>query len=135
MIVGGESCVFAKKFLAEFSVDVVRWNKHDSWADVPNSMVALQTHVSCIAEFYSLMCHELQHVLAYRSGKWIKYHTDTADNRYMHRNGLRIERWIDSKAEEMFNVLFPDLKFVRSYRDGEDVEYYRKWLNKNYPLK
>jgi len=126
-----ETQQFAKEFAKEFNI-VCFFNQNDSWADCDKGWIGLEINVPH-NEFLSLMCHEIQHVLCYRTNKWHNYHHNKASNSYMRRMGLKIERWVDKKANEMFCEFFPDLEFVPAYETEEAVRYYRKWLDVNYP--
>jgi len=130
--VTNESKTFARKFLLEYNILVV-FTLNDSWADCKKSTVGLETDVP-LNEFYSLMFHELSHILAYRSKKFYKYHHDKASNEYMWKHGLRIERWIDKRAKSMMNLYMPDMKFVPAYRNEESLNSYYEWLKEHYPI-
>lgn len=78
---------------------------------------------------YSVLLHELGHVIAKREGKYPLYHQSYKKPTKRQAQGIirtayRAEKYVDMWAEKEFYKLFPNLEFQESYR----TEAERKWL-------
>ena len=89
-------------------------------------------------ELWSIVFHELSHVLCYRNGKYDKYHKEILPYNelaiYVRKYGLRAERYVDKVAKTLMNVYFPQYTFIEAYRTEEDIKWYYEWVNRTYPL-
>lgn len=89
------------------------------------------------AQFISDILHEVVHIWAYRNGYWKVYHS-TKDIRYMSKKEKRIflqtawnaEVWVDEKAKEIMNRLYPNLKFDYGYLSSRPED--KVWFDKYY---
>ena len=80
----------------------------------------------------SIVMHEINHILAYRSGKYRAYHTLVLSSKqewaaYI-STALRAERYVDRHAEKMFNRFYSDLEYRHGYRTKKQVAWFNKWL-------
>jgi len=83
-------------------------------------------------EFYSTMCHELAHIWCFDNDKYIDYHHYICDGDYVLKYGLKIERYVDKIAADIFADYFPKMKYKPCYESKEDVEWFYKWVEKAY---
>lgn len=90
------------------------------------------------SKLWSMVFHELAHVVCYREGLYKEYHHENRSNKkyaiYIRRYGLRAERFVDKMAKKMMKKHFPKMKFEDSYLTEHEIEWYYKWVDKNYPL-
>lgn len=88
--------------------------------------------------FWSLVFHELGHIWCFDNDKYVIYHTDSLSEKemakYMHRNGLRIERYVDKIGKRLAKEYGMSFRYVKAYESKENIEWYRNWLRENYPL-
>ena len=54
---------------------------------------------------------------------------------YVRKYGLRAERFVDKIAADFFKKHFPDIPYYSCYNEEWGVEWYREWVNDNYPLR
>lgn len=97
--------------------------------------------VHSIAELLCAVFHELGHLYCYQNDLFAKYHWDLDDSysmveihRYMHKMGLKAERFVDKVGEQLMSAHFPDIPYIGGYNTKTNVKWYKAWLNKNYPL-
>lgn len=121
----------ARDFLKQFGLKC-RFTKTISEVDCWEGIIRLETNIPHNA-FISTMFHELSHIICVVEGKWLNFHLDLCDNEYMRRNALRIERYVDKRAEEIMKLYYPELEFDKAYRSKEDITWFRKWLDREYP--
>lgn len=82
----------------------------------------------------STLFHEIGHCVAFREGKFKRYHhrkmtenLTLEDRLAVVRTGLRAEQYVDRWGEAEFKKHFPGEKYVRSYRNTQD----KNWFHKN----
>ena len=129
----------ARKFLKKYNVRLHFVRKGWSSACVDTNLIEIDVReVKILSDLWSMVFHELSHILCAREGLYKKYHTTHSNSRkfaiYMHRYGLRAERFVDKKAAKLMKQYFPDMEYVANYNTEEGVRYYRKWLNRYYPI-
>ena len=94
--------------------------------------------VSSVNVFWSLVFHELAHIWCWDNEKYITYHADSLSpkemSKYIRRNGLKIEQYVDKIGERLMKDYFPDIPFMGCYESAGDVRWYRTWVKRNYPL-
>ena len=87
---------------------------------------------------WSCVLHELAHIICYRTFIYEIYHHDSLPEKkyakYIRRNGLKIEKFIDKKAEKLMEGFFPDIPFIGHYNNKDNQLWYKKWITKTYPL-
>lgn len=81
-----------------------------------------------VDRFWSLVYHELAHVLCKREGKWAKYHSSNTPKSYMLKYGVRAEKYVDKRAEELLWQDHPRLNYIPAYATAEDVQLYKDWV-------
>lgn len=78
--------------------------------------------------FVSTALHEICHILAKRANKYKIYHSHKSlsiKEWYVYKKtAIFAELYVDNWAEGLCQVLFPKIKYIRSYRTKQD----RKWL-------
>lgn len=105
----------------------------ESEADMATEEIVLDlSEVTSEAEFWSLVYHEVAHIICLRKGKYKRYHSPCTPKKYMLRYGLRVERYVDSIGEKLMNQYHPELQYVSFYRKTEDVEFYKNYIEKEY---
>lgn len=91
-----------------------------------------------IDKTWSLVLHELSHIICHREGIYKIYHHENISKkkfaRYIRKYGLRAERHVDKMGMQLMSIYFPDLKYQQTYLSEEDVKWYYKWIERNYPL-
>lgn len=73
----------------------------------------------------SIVCHEIVHILAADNNKFKNTH-GSKRHLFMRKLGLKMERYVDKKAEEFFNSAYPELKYLAGYDTEESAKWYRK---------
>lgn len=90
-----------------------------------------------VQRLWSTVFHELSHILCYDQGLYEIYHHENVNeeylNWYVRRYGLRAEKFVDKKAEELMNIYLPDIPFQGCYNTEADSIWYKRWVEKNYP--
>ena len=125
-----------KQVAKEYNVTLLLDDSIDSSeCDVQNSIIRIATYrPMSMGDFYSEFFHEIAHIWCYRNERYIRYHTDDGDNKYMHRIALRAERFVDKIGKKLMSDLFCDITYLPQYDDPEDVVDLKRWLDKTYPL-
>jgi len=129
-----------QKFYKQFNVKA-KLNKHqDSAAYAVHSNRTIyfspkSIHPSQGDDYrYSVICHELCHILNVDHNKFPSLYKGKRTNKAMRQCGLRMERYTDKMAEKMLKSLFPDLKYFKAYSTVSGVRWYKKkFLDKYYP--
>lgn len=114
--------------------------KHEwGWAysDVFREIIEINLDIECTKNvFVSLVLHEISHIVAYRQGRFKKYHADNtitkSDIRALIRTAVRAEIYVDKQAEKLMKGLFPGMRFHRSYRTKEEVAWFHEIFLKSY---
>lgn len=83
----------------------------------------------------SIFCHEVNHVVCRRSGKYLVYHQSFTffdspkdEIRWLKtflRTALRAERYVDAQGEKMHHQLWPCRRFLPGYHTAEGVQWFR----------
>ena len=126
-----------RQFLAEFNVKVHFVNKGWSSADSINRLIEIDVRETrSIQELWSIVFHELGHVYCHDNYLYEKYHREgcRVEHSYYHRMGLKIERFVDKKGKELMKAYYPDIPYMKAYNTEDDKVWYKKWLNRCYPL-
>jgi len=129
-----------RDFLKQFGVRVHFVKQGWSSANGEKSLIEIDIREATTRSMmWSVVFHELSHIICYRKGLYKKYHHETLPPKkmaiYMRRYGLRVERFVDCMASKMMHEYFPKMKFVPTYCSKADVEWYKKWVKRTYPLK
>jgi hypothetical protein len=99
-------------------------NKTDGYADFGIDTVYIGTDVS-IQYFWSLVFHELAHILNRRNRKYFRYHRDFCHKEVVKKLGLRAERYTDKvAAKEMKKYKF-GFRFLPRYAHPWQIQWYR----------
>lgn len=131
-----------RDILKPFNV-MVRFGKYaNCGAHVSSGTIYMSTDkrfVWTLSTVWSSLFHELSHIMCFREGLYKKYHNLTDIDRqaviYVRRYGLRAERFVDKKAKALMKQYYPKIPFWSAYSEEEGVDWYRKWVKKNFPLK
>lgn len=82
--------------------------------------------------------HELGHIYCYESNLYEIYHNNSLPEKelaiYMRKYGLRAERFVDKVGQSLMSDYFPDIPYVPCYQTETSIKWYKKWINRNYPL-
>ena len=134
-----------REFLKQFDIRVTFCKRGWSCADGKNSKVRILFFKDrTVKGVWSDVFHELMHVICYRTEKYKNYHhgifvrgkySSKKTGKYIRKMGIRAEIYVDKKAQELMKIYFPDIPYITSYRTKEDRDWYRKWVERSYPLK
>lgn len=130
-----------REFLKQFNVRVHYIKKGWSSVLVDERLMEIDyREARTIQELWSIMFHELSHIYCYENNLYYKFHhqefdSEQEENLYMHRYGLRAERFVDKKAKWLMSLYLPDIPFKSAYDDEDAVKWWNKWVKRNYPLK
>lgn len=85
------------------------------------------------------LCHELGHIIAFRKGKFKKYHytKDTLsyeERKHLCKIALRAELYVDNIGRKIFNELFPELEYQSVYNCKENQEAFKKFIREYHNL-
>jgi predicted metallopeptidase len=96
---------------------------------VKNTIIIRKTYQD-IDEMWSVVCHEIAHILCYRSGVFIKYHTalNTKDVRNCLSTAFRAEKYTDKQGSVLFKQFFPDLKYNWTYVGNRNKVWIKEYL-------
>lgn len=88
-----------------------------------------------IQNLWSIAFHELAHIICYEQGLWAKYHdlvpmSDDEYKRYIIRNSLRAERFVDKVGKRTMSAFFPDIPYRAAYSEDKDVLWHREYIKK-----
>lgn len=129
-----------REFLKQFDVRVHFVKRSHSLAYGSLSLIEIGVEESypTNSKLWSTVFHELAHIICYRENLYKTYHHENRSKkkfaRYIRRYGLRAERFVDNMAKKMMKEYFPKIKFEDSYLTEYEIEWYYKWVDKNYPL-
>jgi len=91
-----------------------------------------------IRELWSILFHELCHIICYDYKIYEIYHHDIGPDKklakYVRKHGLKIERFVDKMGSTLMKIYLPQIPFDRHYNTDDDTIWYYKWLDKAYPL-
>jgi len=94
--------------------------------------------VKSINIFWSLVFHELAHIWCFDNEKYVIYHNDSLSEeemaKYIRRNGLKIEQYVDKMGRKLGKESGIKFRFCPSYKTKKDKEWYREWIEREYPL-
>ena len=88
-------------------------------------------------DFWSSLLHEITHVLLYRRGKYIVYHScrvrgerdlTVEEHDIIMRTGLKAERMADREAAKLMRILFPKIPYKGLYHQKTHVKNLRDFL-------
>lgn len=79
-----------------------------------------------LERLWSIVFHELCHIICYEEGIYYKYHHNN-NKKYNIRYGLRIEKFIDRMAEKLMKDYLPGLEFKPCYGEAE-CDWYRDYI-------
>jgi len=86
--------------------------------------------------FWTLVFHELAHLICYDTSKYTIYHHELLSKRkmykYIKRMGLRIERYVDKIAEANMKLWDSKLEFKRAYVSKRDIGKFYEWVEETY---
>jgi hypothetical protein len=91
-----------------------------------------------ISSFWSLILHELQHILCFQAGLYknfhnYKEHLTAAETRRFRRIALKAELFVDKRAELMMIDYFPGVPYCGVYRNAGEIKWFREnYLDKYY---
>lgn len=123
-------------FLKVFDLKLIFTNSH-GMAGLSEDIIFIN-RFSSLSEAWSTIFHELQHFICYRGGIFIKYHNmhilykKKWYKKYLKRMGLKIEIYVDKKAEELMKIYLPDIPYTQSYRTQESKTWYNNWIEENF---
>lgn len=128
-----------RNFLKGFDVRVHFVRKGWSSAICSENLVEIDLRECPTDEkLWSLVFHELSHIVCYRKGLYKKYHHGTGCDKeyaaYIRKYGLRAERFVDKMGKKLMRKHFPNMEYQESYGTETEVEWYYKWVKRNYPL-
>ena len=114
-------------------------NNIAGWADFDNEIIYIEPFLkkTIIGAKYSYneyilstIFHEIGHIVAKRNGKFKTYHysnrkvfTKKILNSLL-KTAFRAEKYVDIWGEKEMKRAFPELKYVKSYRNNVD----KKWI-------
>jgi len=108
-----------------------------NYADIPKNKIYINEKYP-LSIAWSAIFHELQHFICYREGKFLKYHNMHKNynkswfKKYIRRMGLKIEIYVDIKAEELMNIYLPDIPYEQAYRTRESQLSYKEWIKESF---
>ena len=127
-----------RDFLSLFDVKVHFVRKGYSSAYKDKLIEIDRRETSTIRSLWSIVFHELGHIYCYRHKLYKRYHHDYSGsknfNKYIHRYGLRAERFVDKVGKKLMKTYLPDISYLAGYLTQKDVEWYNKWLRRYFPL-
>ena len=115
-------------FLAPMNIDITQVTGHsaDAWINLHLSRPKIHINTDNFEnpkELWSAVFHELVHVLCYDEKKYMRYHSGKPQTiEYLRRMTLRVERYVDRRAEKLFNLFFPGYGYYRMYRTKKDSQ-------------
>ena len=128
-----------RDFLKSFDVKVHFIKK--GWSSAISSIGLIELDIrECpnLDKTWSLIFHELSHIICYREGIYKIYHHENISEKkfakYIRKYGLRVERFVDKMGMKLMSTYLPDLEYKQTYLSEEDVKWYKKWVERNYPL-
>ncbi len=109
-------------------------------AEYENSLIKIgvDRKSRTLQDFLSDIFHELGHIYCYQNDLYKIYHNDSLPKKelaiYMRKYGLRAERFVDSVGKKLMSDYFPDIPYIPCYQTPTSLKWYKKWINRNYPL-
>jgi len=98
----------------------------DGYTSFSKNRVAIGTKVS-IQYFWSLVFHELAHILNRRNRKYARYHRDYAAKDVIKKIGLRSERYTDKVAAQEMQKQKLGLRYLPGYSHPWQIKWYRQY--------
>lgn len=74
---------------------------------------------------WSVVFHEIGHIIAYRNGKYKHYH-EVKDSECYFVEAIAAERYVDKIGKSLMELHFPEMEYVTSYK----TKGARQWLRK-----
>ena len=112
-------------FLAPMNINITQVSGYsaDAWITPKRPKIYINTdRFEHPKELWSTVFHELVHVLCYNEKKYMRYHSGKPQTiEYLRRMTLRVERYVDKRAEKLFNLFFPGYGYYRMYRTKRDA--------------
>lgn len=75
-------------------------------------------------DLYSALFHEIAHCVAYRNGKFVKYHTGKCSKKYLRMIALRAEIYVDDLAFDIAKK--HKFKYKRIYKYNQEMKDFLK---------
>ncbi len=107
-------------------------------AHYTSGKIELSVQLKTKAEVLSTFFHELVHLICYKNKIWAKYHSLDPSVDIVKKFGVKVERFVDKKAEQLMLHYFPDTYYLSSYGDmsNKDIRnfllsYYENYYNKH----
>jgi hypothetical protein len=127
----------AKKILREYDIRYsINWNDSGSYAVPWNNYIkiGLKTKNSRRPDvFLSTVCHEISHIVSYRTGKYKVYHSAKLPRRMTIKElkiwiatALKAERYTDKCGKRLMFKLFPDYVYESGYNTTKGVSWFRR---------
>ena len=85
-----------------------------------------------INRVYSILFHEIGHIINFRRGKYKKYHSgqfNRYSKKYKRFIALRAERYTDKIAQKQMKIVCPTLRYVPGYSHKEDKKFLYNYHN------
>jgi len=105
-------------------------------ADCVKEIIFVSPHRGSDREYISSFCHEMQHILNKRNGKYPAYHNRKSYKESLKAtiyHGFQAELYTDKQAVQFCKQFFPWIKFNSSYRLKRSKEWYLD--NYQFPIK
>ena len=116
----------------------LRWDSHESHSspsdgEIQIGLVDRGGDPMTVQEVLSAALHELSHVFAYQSGKYIHYHSrhpfsDVRGNILAIKTAVRAEHYVDREAKKMMEIFFPGIPHKKSYTKKAVLWFKEEWL-------
>ena len=127
-----------REFLKKFNVRVhfVR----TGWSSaVEGTLIEIDfKKTKTVQSLWSCVFHELGHIYCWRNDLYKIYHKEELSDKdfaiYIRKYGLRAERFVENLGKKFMKKYFPKIPYEDCYYDERGVEWYKKWVNRNYPM-
>lgn len=117
-----------KKFCKKWNIKVVFKPLKDiaGEAHCIQNTIILSTTFADLSNMWSVVCHEVSHILCYRDRIFYKYHKalNTPDIRNQTLTAFRAEKYTDKLGSQIFKQNFPEYKYNWTYYGNNN----RKWI-------